>query len=206
MPLRVTVTIAMALAGTATPTSAQLAGQTVASAVAGPLSGGAAALGVEQQPGVEAAVAERNAARPDRRRWGAARSAGRSSASSACSRRPGTRVPPCRGTGPGRGAPLPVPVISSPGRWAGRGSWRSSSRRSKIPHHQNGLDKLPHSGQRNGCLTLVSRIDGPSATASRLLEDQYLYRSNVRNRSGESPSRSGLNCGASDLPARPWRS
>jgi branched-chain amino acid transport system substrate-binding protein len=44
------------------PVHAQLAGQTVAIGVAGPLSGGAAALGVEQKQGVELAVEERNAA------------------------------------------------------------------------------------------------------------------------------------------------
>jgi branched-chain amino acid transport system substrate-binding protein len=53
---------ALALAGTATPAGAQLTGQTVAIAVAGPLSGGAAPLGVEQKQGVEMAIEERNAA------------------------------------------------------------------------------------------------------------------------------------------------
>ena len=56
------VLIVLALAGAATPAHAQLAGQTVAIAVAGPLSGGGTALGVEQKQGVEVAVDEKNAA------------------------------------------------------------------------------------------------------------------------------------------------
>ena len=56
------VLIAMALALATTPAAAQLTGQTVVIAVAGPLSGGASALGVEQKQGVELAVDERNAA------------------------------------------------------------------------------------------------------------------------------------------------
>src|SRR5262249_29099519 len=52
----------LALAVTATPAHAQLAGQTIAIAVAGPLTGGAAALGTEQKQAVEMAVDERNAA------------------------------------------------------------------------------------------------------------------------------------------------
>src|SRR5262245_66627639 len=47
---------------TAAPTSAQLSGQNVVIAVAGPLTGAASALGVEQKQGVEVAVEERNAA------------------------------------------------------------------------------------------------------------------------------------------------
>jgi branched-chain amino acid transport system substrate-binding protein len=54
--------IALALGATTSPVSAQLAGQTVVLAVAGPLSGGASALGIEQKQGVEVAVDERNAA------------------------------------------------------------------------------------------------------------------------------------------------
>jgi branched-chain amino acid transport system substrate-binding protein len=46
----------------ATPARAQLAGQTVAIAVGGPLSGSAAAFGVEQKQAVEMAVDEKNAA------------------------------------------------------------------------------------------------------------------------------------------------
>jgi branched-chain amino acid transport system substrate-binding protein len=53
---------ALALALAATPASAQLSGQTVVLAVAGPTTGGASALGVEQKQGVEMAVDERNAA------------------------------------------------------------------------------------------------------------------------------------------------
>ena len=56
------VLIAVALALTTTPAAAQLTGQTVVIAVAGPLSGGASALGVEQKQGVELAVDERNVA------------------------------------------------------------------------------------------------------------------------------------------------
>lgn len=56
------VLIVLALAGGAMPAGAQLAGQTIAIAVAGPLSGGGAAFGVEQKQGVEVAVEERNAA------------------------------------------------------------------------------------------------------------------------------------------------
>jgi branched-chain amino acid transport system substrate-binding protein len=54
--------MALALAVTAPPAHAQLDGQTIAIAVAGPLTGGAAALGVEQKQAVEMAVDERNAA------------------------------------------------------------------------------------------------------------------------------------------------
>jgi branched-chain amino acid transport system substrate-binding protein len=54
--------IALALGATTSPVSAQLAGQTVVLAVAGPISGGASALGIEQKQGVEVAVDERNAA------------------------------------------------------------------------------------------------------------------------------------------------
>jgi branched-chain amino acid transport system substrate-binding protein len=58
--LPVLITLALALAaGTA---AAQLSGQTVVIAVAGPLSGGASALGIEQKQGVQVAVDERNAA------------------------------------------------------------------------------------------------------------------------------------------------
>lgn len=49
------------LALSASPAQAQLAGQTVAIAVAGPLSGGGAILGIEQKQAVELAVEERNA-------------------------------------------------------------------------------------------------------------------------------------------------
>ena len=56
------ILIALVVAGTATPAGAQLTGQTVAIAVAGPLSGGGAAFGVEQKQGVEVAVDEKNAA------------------------------------------------------------------------------------------------------------------------------------------------
>jgi branched-chain amino acid transport system substrate-binding protein len=53
---------AVALALAAGPAAAQLSGQTVVIAVAGPLSGGASALGIEQKQGVQVAVDERNAA------------------------------------------------------------------------------------------------------------------------------------------------
>ena len=56
------VLIALALALAAGPAAAQLSGQTVVIAVAGPLSGGASALGIEQKQGVQVAVDERNAA------------------------------------------------------------------------------------------------------------------------------------------------
>ena len=52
----------LACATPAAPAAAQLAGQTVAIAVAGPLAGGAGPFGVEQQHAVELAVDERNAA------------------------------------------------------------------------------------------------------------------------------------------------
>jgi len=51
----------LALLVSASPARAQLAGQTVAIAVAGPLSGGAALLGKEQKQAVEMAVDEKNA-------------------------------------------------------------------------------------------------------------------------------------------------
>src|SRR5262245_21087721 len=54
--------IAVTLAGLAAPAGAQLAGQTVTLGVVGPLTGGAAVLGVEQRQAVELAVEERNAA------------------------------------------------------------------------------------------------------------------------------------------------
>ena len=57
-----TVLIALALTLAAGPAAAQLSGQTVVIAVAGPLSGGASALGIEQKQGVQVAVDERNAA------------------------------------------------------------------------------------------------------------------------------------------------
>jgi len=56
------VLIAMATALAASPAAAQLSGQTVVIGVAGPMTGGASALGVEQKQGVEVAVDERNAA------------------------------------------------------------------------------------------------------------------------------------------------
>jgi branched-chain amino acid transport system substrate-binding protein len=56
------ILIVPALGIASTAAHGQLTGQTVAIAVAGPLSGGAAALGVEQKQGVEMAVDERNAA------------------------------------------------------------------------------------------------------------------------------------------------
>jgi branched-chain amino acid transport system substrate-binding protein len=55
------ILIVPALGIASTAAHGQLTGQTVAIAVAGPLSGGAAALGVEQKQGVEMAVDERNA-------------------------------------------------------------------------------------------------------------------------------------------------
>src|SRR5262249_33152535 len=58
----VSVLISLALSGVTAVAHAQLAGQTVAIGVAGPLTGGAAALGVEQKQAVEMAVDERNAA------------------------------------------------------------------------------------------------------------------------------------------------
>ena len=57
-----TVLIALALTLAAGPAAAQLSSQTVVIAVAGPLSGVASALGVEQKQGVQVAVDERNAA------------------------------------------------------------------------------------------------------------------------------------------------
>ena len=56
------VLIALVLALAAGPATAQLSAQTVVIAVAGPLSGGASALGIEQKQGVQVAVDERNAA------------------------------------------------------------------------------------------------------------------------------------------------
>src|SRR5215813_1716990 len=56
------VLVSFVLAGAATVAHAQLAGQTVAIGVAGPLTGGAAALGLEQKQAVQIAVDERNAA------------------------------------------------------------------------------------------------------------------------------------------------
>jgi branched-chain amino acid transport system substrate-binding protein len=53
--------VILALAVSATPVGAQLGGQTVTIAVAGPLSGGSAALGTEQKQAVEMAVGEKNA-------------------------------------------------------------------------------------------------------------------------------------------------
>src|SRR5262245_65787614 len=60
--LLIPMLVVMALAGTTVPVDAQLAGQTVVIAVAGPLSGGGALFGVEQKQAVELAVAEQNAA------------------------------------------------------------------------------------------------------------------------------------------------
>src|SRR6185295_3443489 len=60
--LTVLIPVAVALSLAPGPAGAQLAGQTMTIAVAGPLSGGASALGVEQKQGVEVAVDERNAA------------------------------------------------------------------------------------------------------------------------------------------------
>jgi branched-chain amino acid transport system substrate-binding protein len=60
--LTIATLVLTALAGTAAPVGAQLSGQTVAIAVAGPLSGGGAGLGVEQKQAAELAVAEKNAA------------------------------------------------------------------------------------------------------------------------------------------------
>lgn len=54
--------VLLAVTALAAPAGAQLAGQTVAIGVAGPLSGGAAALGTEQKQGVELAIDEKNAA------------------------------------------------------------------------------------------------------------------------------------------------
>jgi branched-chain amino acid transport system substrate-binding protein len=62
MTTRWTILAPIVLALAAGPAHAQLARQTVAIAVAGPLSGGAAALALEQKQGVELAVEERNAA------------------------------------------------------------------------------------------------------------------------------------------------
>jgi len=56
------VLIALALTLAAGPAAAQLSAETVVIAVAGPLSGGASALGIEQKQGVQVAVDERNAA------------------------------------------------------------------------------------------------------------------------------------------------
>jgi branched-chain amino acid transport system substrate-binding protein len=56
------VLLILALAVSAPPAHAQLAGQTIAIAVAGPLTGSAAVLGTEQKQAVEMAVDERNAA------------------------------------------------------------------------------------------------------------------------------------------------
>lgn len=56
------VLIALVLALAAGPAAAQLSAETVVIAVAGPLSGGASALGIEQKQGVQVAVDERNAA------------------------------------------------------------------------------------------------------------------------------------------------
>jgi branched-chain amino acid transport system substrate-binding protein len=53
--------VILALAVSVTPARAQLGGQTVTLAVAGPLSGGSAALGTEQKQAVEMAVDEKNA-------------------------------------------------------------------------------------------------------------------------------------------------
>ena len=53
--------VMLALAVSAAPAWAQLAGQTVAIVAAGPLSGGAAVLGTEQKQAVEMAVDEKNA-------------------------------------------------------------------------------------------------------------------------------------------------
>jgi len=56
------VLIALAITFAATPAFAQLAGQTVTIAVAGPLSGGAATFGVEMKQAVDLAIEEANAA------------------------------------------------------------------------------------------------------------------------------------------------
>jgi branched-chain amino acid transport system substrate-binding protein len=56
------VLVLVAFAGAAPPAEAQLAGQTLVVAVAGPLTGGAANLGLDQRQGVELAVEEKNAA------------------------------------------------------------------------------------------------------------------------------------------------
>lgn len=55
------IPVILALAVSATPARAQLAGQTVAIAVGGPLSGSASAFGTEQKQAVEMAVDEKNA-------------------------------------------------------------------------------------------------------------------------------------------------
>src|SRR5262245_14088549 len=60
--LLIPMLVVMALAGTTVPVDAQLAGQTVVIAVAGPLLGGGALFGVEQKQAVELAVSEQNAA------------------------------------------------------------------------------------------------------------------------------------------------
>ena len=57
--LSIVIVVAQAL--TSPVAHAQLAGQTIAIAVAGPLTGGAATLGTEQKQAVELAVDERNA-------------------------------------------------------------------------------------------------------------------------------------------------
>jgi branched-chain amino acid transport system substrate-binding protein len=57
----ITAVLVLAFAGIAAPAGAQLAGQTVAIAVGGPLSGGASNLGLEQRQAVELAVEEQNA-------------------------------------------------------------------------------------------------------------------------------------------------
>jgi branched-chain amino acid transport system substrate-binding protein len=57
----ITAVLVLAFAAIAAPAGAQLAGQTVAIAVGGPLSGGAANLGLEQRQAVELAVEEQNA-------------------------------------------------------------------------------------------------------------------------------------------------
>jgi branched-chain amino acid transport system substrate-binding protein len=54
--------VLLAVTALAAPAGAQLAGQTEAIGVAGPLSGGAAAFGTEQKQGVELAIDEKNAA------------------------------------------------------------------------------------------------------------------------------------------------
>src|SRR5437660_9972782 len=53
--------VILALAASGNPAGAQLTGQTVTIAVAGPLTGGAAVLGIEQKQAVEIAVDEKNA-------------------------------------------------------------------------------------------------------------------------------------------------
>src|SRR5262249_15005288 len=59
---RIALLSLLAVAALTAPATAQLAGQTIAIAVVGPLSGGAAALGTEQRQAVEMAVDEKNAA------------------------------------------------------------------------------------------------------------------------------------------------